>query len=131
MFFVKCFIDIRGFDKEQEKYEVYGYLFDTIDFDKEEGDYYFFNKSHMFSSGEQFVIPKSTAEITIFSKMYPPVIIYCPKDATLYDSQVKIGNKDYTCCSNLIKLSPNYTLLFIIIAGADLLILFLLKNVLG
>lgn len=120
--FVLLEVDQKAIDSNRSKYDVCsGTVLGTVEYKRQEKDFYIFHKTELFSSGN-FVIKQSDAELPWICRIYSPVAIYRRFDATV--GKEMINGQSYPRWGDVVKIVPDYWWLFVsvmIIAGLMLI----------
>lgn len=115
-------------DKDSEQYDIYGQGFlGKVHYYKTEDDYYLIKKTIFLSPKADIAVPKSNAELPAVTEVYDPIMIYCEKDAEIYDmnNRIAIGSEEYYLGDEIVKIRPNYIDLIFLIGVTDTAIMFL------
>lgn len=115
-------------DRDSEQYDIYGKgILGKVHYYKTEDDYYLIKKTKFLSPKADIAVPKSNAELPFISEIYDPIMIYCEKDAEIYDmnKSVTIGAAEYYLGDEIVKIRPNYIDLIFLIGVTDIAIMFL------
>lgn len=112
--FALMMIDLKAIDSKRSKYQVYsGTVIGGVSFSKEEDGYYTFVQYGPFIS-EDFAVSADDAKLPWISKLYDQVAIYRDRNhKSGYYDIVTINGKRYEVLDSVVKIVPDYFLLFL------------------
>ena len=118
-------------NRDELTYNIYtSALLGSYNYERNVDGYYIVNSHTFMGSGGSYAIPEEQCSVSLLTKVYSPIRIYCLKDTHL-DSQEKtvmIDSRTYVLADNVVKLVPEYFDLYLVVGLIDIG-LFLLYNV--
>lgn len=118
--------------EDSENYSIYhGGILSSVRYDRTEGDYYIIKRSGILTCDE-IAVPVKSADISSFSEIYKPVMIYCKKDTDLFDPKitVNISSKEYRLSNTVVEIKPDFSDMILSVGLVDLLVLTIFNVVL-
>lgn len=126
------FVDKSITDRDSINYDIYGRgILGSVHYDKTENDYYIIERHSLSSPYAEIAVPKGNAKISVITRIYDPIMVYCSKDTDLYspDNSITINSQKYYLSDTIIKIRPDYFDLIFFIGVIDIALLFLFNMV--
>ena len=122
------FADKSITDRDSLNYDIYGGgILGQAHYNKTEDNYYIIKNPGWLSPYTEIAVPKDNVKISVITRIYDPIMVYCNKDTDLYspDNIITINSKKYYLSDTIIKIRPNYIDLIFLIGVIDTALLFL------